>query len=253
MLSEVSRKKQFKQSCYYCGLPYSSHEHAPPQQLFKGFTCNKVKVPSCDKHNTEKSGSDNAVIKAMLIALDTVAQKYPPKGDAAKAILLAKDYFYQVKNQVKNISKFTGYPSLTYVEAPVQMENWMRQLTAALIYSAIKKYDPKNDFDNATVFSPTWVKGTSTKEGLEIATALETQQLQEEGVKQNNWQSGWASGKIDYPTGIYNFKVTFNYIEEVVFRHQFFDSLVWYVAVRTSKKSREKMLQKVSSAIGGIV
>jgi len=253
MTTGVHSNKQFKQCCYYCGLPYSSFEHVPPKQLFKGFTCDKFKVPSCDKHNTDKSGSDNAVIKAMLIAMDTVAHKYPPKENVAEAIRQTKSHFSQVKRQVSNINKFTNQPPLTHVASQVQMENWIRQLTAAIIYNAIRRYDPGNGFDQAIVFSPNWVSGKPTKKGLEIAQILKIQQRQEESLKQNNWQSGWASGGRNYPAGIYYFEVTFEYSEEVVFRHHFFDSLLWYVAVRISEQSRNKILQKVLSTVESMV
>ena len=241
----MRKNEQFKQCCYYCGAPKTTLEHAPPQQLFNGFQCNKIKVPSCDLHNGQKSGRDNSVIKGMLIALDTVAHKYPPKSDAAKAINLAKLQFSQVKRQIKNVNKIEGQPSLTHFDSSIKTEDWMKQLTAALVYDAIKKYDSENKFDEAIVFCPTWISGGQTIELEHIIETLKIQNLQEDSLRKLNWEIGWSSGKKDYPTGIYNFKLCFDFVEDIVFRHQFFDSLVWYVGVKTTNETREKIKSKL--------
>jgi hypothetical protein len=149
---------QFKQVCYYCGKPYSSKEHAPPRQLFNGFPCDKIKVPSCDEHNGEKSGIDNKVIKAILIALKAAAGRYSIGPDALMAIGIAEAHFAQVRKDVQNVSKMKGMPDFTYVAGFKEIEEWMRQLTAALIYHVTRKYDAGNRFDKAIVFSPTFVK-----------------------------------------------------------------------------------------------
>lgn len=179
--------------------------------MFKGFHCNKIKVPSCELHNGQKSGSDSAVIKGMLIALDTVAYKYPPTSDTAKAINFAKQQFPQVKRQIKNINKIDGYPSLTHFDSAIKTNDWMKQLTAALIYDALKKYDLKNKFEEAIVFCPTWVSGESTIELEQIFETLKIQKLQEDSLKKLNWETGWPSGGKNYPMGIYNFKLSFDY------------------------------------------
>ena len=121
----------------------------------------------------------------------------------------------------------------------------MKQLTAALIYDALRKYDPRNKFEEAIVFCPTWVSGESTIELEQIVEILKIQKLQEDSLKKLNWETGWTSGGRNYPTGIYSFKLSFDFIEDIVFRHQFFDSLVWYVGVRTTSETREKIMNKV--------
>lgn len=59
------RKKQHL-PCYVCGSPSTSNEHVPPDCLFpQGHKVNLITVPSCDKHNSEKSGNDE-YLKAIL-------------------------------------------------------------------------------------------------------------------------------------------------------------------------------------------
>ncbi|MFJ5468425.1 hypothetical protein [Pectobacterium carotovorum] len=48
--------------CYFCGEPKTTREHIPPRNITpKGdkYRNNYITVPSCDKHNTEKSHLDN--------------------------------------------------------------------------------------------------------------------------------------------------------------------------------------------------
>ncbi len=50
-------------SCYYCNAPSKTLEHVPPKCLFpkgtkKNYRINLMKVPSCDLHNSSKSGDD---------------------------------------------------------------------------------------------------------------------------------------------------------------------------------------------------
>jgi len=51
------------ENCYHCGKPAVSREHVPPKCLFpektdKDYRVNLITVPSCDLHNSVKSGDD---------------------------------------------------------------------------------------------------------------------------------------------------------------------------------------------------
>lgn len=64
-----------QKTCYFCGQPKTSLEHAPPKCIFpaqkdannKDHRKNLIKVPSCDIHNTEKSEDDEYLM--MVLAL----------------------------------------------------------------------------------------------------------------------------------------------------------------------------------------
>lgn len=77
-------KKEDK--CYWCGEKATSREHVPPKCLFpedkdikgiyeKSFRKNLITVPSCDKHNLEKSNDDEYLMThlATLVGNDGVA------------------------------------------------------------------------------------------------------------------------------------------------------------------------------------
>jgi hypothetical protein len=45
--------------CYYCGAPAVSNDHLPPSCIFdKPMPGNRIKVPSCHKHNVDQSKDD---------------------------------------------------------------------------------------------------------------------------------------------------------------------------------------------------
>ena len=48
---------------YYCGTQASTRENLHPKQIFKGFHVDSITAPSCEKHNTEKSGDDEEIVK----------------------------------------------------------------------------------------------------------------------------------------------------------------------------------------------
>lgn len=66
-------------SCYFCGEVSDGYEHVPPKCLFPkigeldgnfiNYRLNLITVPSCAKHNTEKSGDDQYLWYVLLCNL----------------------------------------------------------------------------------------------------------------------------------------------------------------------------------------
>ena len=55
------------ETCYYCGKPATSREHAPPRSFFPDSSkLNLITVPSCDIHNGRKS-KDDEYVRALLV------------------------------------------------------------------------------------------------------------------------------------------------------------------------------------------
>lgn len=241
----MSRKGLSKKRCYYCGAPCTSYEHVPPKQLFKGFPCDCITVPSCDIHNSEKGGRDSAVIKAMLKMSNNVANTYPPNSAVEKAINNAKPQFSQVKRQIKDVCIIEGYSPVVYIDDSVKTETWIKQLTAALFYDALREFDPNNEFDKAMVFSPGWFRGESKMEAFQKDETLELQKQINDKMQNLNWEKGWPSGKRNYPAEIYNFELSFDFCNEIIFRHQFLSAYTWYVLERTTNESREKIINRL--------
>jgi hypothetical protein len=76
-------------TCYYCGAPATSDEHAPPRALFpklkdspdgRNYRLNLQTVRSCDVHNTQKSKEDEYLLYILVMSL--------PSNDIAKSQFL---------------------------------------------------------------------------------------------------------------------------------------------------------------------
>lgn len=67
-----------QETCYFCGQPATSGEHAPPRCIFpaqkdtngKDYRKNLIKVPSCDLHNSQKSNDDEYLMLVLASCLD---------------------------------------------------------------------------------------------------------------------------------------------------------------------------------------
>jgi hypothetical protein len=149
--------------CYYCGTPATSKEHVPPRQMFKGFACDSITVYACDQHNSEKSGYDHAVITGLLTSLANMrrsGRRYTLHPDVIKAINIAQAHFHRSKKYVTSKPILTelpvhliGLPQVAYLTAAANISAWMRQLTAALVMTATKRFDSTINWPNARVFS----------------------------------------------------------------------------------------------------
>ena len=78
------RLKQYSrsQSCYFCGAPGpSKREHVPPQMIFNNSSCDKITVPSCEKHNNDKSPNDHTIITAIIMSASQTLKELDKKSD----------------------------------------------------------------------------------------------------------------------------------------------------------------------------
>jgi hypothetical protein len=148
--------KKHKGLCYYCGAQASSVEHVPPKQFFKGFSCDSITVPSCDKHNTRKSGNDQAIVSACLLALYNGSERYSVEADITKAIETAKPSFVRAKRKAVSAPLISNppedlvdLPNVAHLAASADIRSWVRQLTAALVYDANQAFDPNIKWNEA--------------------------------------------------------------------------------------------------------
>lgn len=60
-MAALSHSPRNSETCYMCAAPATSKEHVPPRCIFPrdpSYRKEFVRVPSCDKHNSEKSKND---------------------------------------------------------------------------------------------------------------------------------------------------------------------------------------------------
>lgn len=237
--------------CYYCGIPLTGGkkgdkktEHVPPKMMFRAFPHNSITVPSCPEHNNARSGQDQAIIAGFMKALD--AGNYLLSPDVVKAIQYekTKSTFETTKHtaQLKPLFRnptgvLSKLPKTTYL--PFQMENWIRQITAGLVFDATQTFDSSINWQSSIVYSPNWLEGS--KDGLsdnEVISQMERNPIWE----QETWFDGWAP----YPSDIYRFYVAFQKL--ILFKHIFYNSYTWYIVFECGETTAPNVRKKVLEA-----
>lgn len=63
--------------CYFCGNEVTGVEHIPPKSFFpKGKRQDLITIPSCDKHNQEKSKEDEYIRSILLASIKLDDQEH---------------------------------------------------------------------------------------------------------------------------------------------------------------------------------
>lgn len=257
-LRQFSRKKP----CYFCGAaPPSSAEHVPPQILFGGYNCDRITVPACDDHNNAKSGRDRAIVTAMARSMDQILKagllRKPFSSNVQRAIETLEQDYIQANRELTLQQYLIDPPEgldivLPFFKSDVQLQTWVVQLTAALVWSIVGEYDPASQWQSAWSWSPHYVPTPEPILFQDAAKlALQRTIAQTEIDQRFTWWSGWSSKPRSYPPDIYHFALCFlsNPEEwdgkEVIFRHQFYDSLHWYVWFETSSNTKAILMDAV--------
>jgi hypothetical protein len=229
--------KRFRGYCYYCGAIATSLEHAPPKQMFKGFLCDSITVPSCDIHNTKKSGNDQAIVSAFLLSLRNGDGVYSLESDIKYAIELATPSFERAKRKaisaplVNNPPDYlANLPNTTYISPDAQIMFWIKQLTAALVFDATRIIPKDKQWNkDVIVWSPNWIRSAKNEpmELDDVIAVLENHQDIKKGLEDLEWLNGWSSHPNPYPRIIYRFKIHFSN-SDLLFCHTFYNRYDWY-------------------------
>ena len=232
--------------CYYCGDRAEGYEHAPPRLLFKAFCCDSITVPACRRHNSEKSGDDQAVVYAMLQSLAASSGVWPQSETVKRAIKAAASGFGTTRRRTFLIhmfddsapEEFSEFPRVSYVYSAERIEEWHRQLTAALVYDGLGRFDRAISWTQAESFAPSFVE-CSAPQPLPLGYVLSVMYANravETELAGMDWIEGWSAHPRPYPSDIYRFWMVFS-SNLVVFRHRFFDAFDWYVGFRASRQT----------------
>ena len=261
-MTATFRLKQFspRSPCYYCGAPPpSSREHAPPDMMFNGFRCDKITVPSCSKHNTDKNLRDRGIITGLVMSAYQLWQHKPDSPsltkNVIKAIKIHEKNFNQAQNEVA-LRDFISTPPqhlmnlrLPYLQPKVEIKGWVKQLTAALVWSVTGTYDPQIDWDKTLVDSPNYFQGPAP---MEIETAQSTASCNyyiEERLQHSTWYPGWSSGRTGYPSDLYCFELCFFEGEQkILFRHRFYNSAsIWYAGFTAPTETAQQLVKALGA------
>lgn len=138
----------------------------------------------------------------------------------------------------------------------VSVFDWMRQLSAALVWSVVGDFDSSIDWKEAYVWNSLYLQSPSPMTVLNAGLQVLINQGAEEHIESCKWESGWSSSPRSYPCEVYNFRVCFsppfeqNKGREVAFHHQFYSCLNWYVWFTPSLETRE-ILKRAVELQGG--
>ena len=248
-------------ACYFCGDPATSLEHLPPEQMFAGFSCNKITVPSCDLHNQGKSFFDNCILKGMLWSLHTLREQGIGKelpANVLKAIDQVKDRFPSIKKEIQSGAREVelfqpGEDPLdrnltaVLVEGHIDLGKWVQKLTAGLVWDATKQIHPELDwYGTATVFENFYLPTTASTPGQNLNNFVTTMRDKEKTVKRLDgfpWVPGWPPGPMPYPADIYSFEFYWSPATSLLyFHHRLFTRFRFWVHIECPKAIADRIL-----------
>jgi hypothetical protein len=225
--------------CYYCGAPSVSVEHGPPRSIFKGWACDSITAPSCEKHNSAKSGHDQAVVSALLMPLAGCDDRFPLEPDVQAAIEHARPSFQYAKRSALDVpllkdppEMMPRLPNVSYLLPSVNIKAWVKQLTATVVWNALQKRDSTISWDEVAAWSAEWIESDDSS-SLSMADAVavgKEKQVLKAKLEDLSWAEGWSAHPRPYPAVIYRFWLHFK-PQEVVFKHRFYNQYSWYACV----------------------
>jgi hypothetical protein len=225
--------------------------------MFKPFECDSITVPSCDEHNTKKSGRDQAIVSAFLLPLYTGRDQYDLEPEIEQAIDAALLSFERVKHNAIRTSfikdpppTLVDLPDLAYLVPEVDTSAWIRQLTAGIVYNGIGPGSQTIALSKAKAWSPNRFPSDSpvpskhADEVLQISQEYDERRLE---LDKLTWQEGWSATPRPYPKIIYSFQVHLGAEKDIIFRHKFYNRYTWYVQFRISGSNLARLIEKLSN------
>lgn len=243
------RSKHKNEICYFCGAPASSTEHVPPKQMFRAFDCDRITVPSCEAHNSNKGGDDQSIVSAFLLSLveGVRVSAWSLEPDVEKALNVHTSAFQYVKNSTFAAPLITDapkpMPNLGYSKS--DLKQWIRQVTAAILFSATQTFDPSIEWANATIWSPNWLS-SPTPTPITTAQYLEQFEFSDISIKpifeNREWAQGWSARPRPYPKDIFRFYL--NLERHIFFKHVFYNRYTWYICFDCTESTKAKLIQR---------
>lgn len=230
--------------------------------MFEGFKHTAITVPSCSEHNSEKSNMDRAVVTGLVRTLDqmpvTGSAPRPFPANVSQAIARLAPNYAQANNMVTMQPYLLDGPDelmvdLPFLEPDAQLIPWIKQLTAALVWSAIGYYDPETDWDAALAWSRTYVRVIGPITASEARhRALDALGRELKLENECSWSKGWSGKPDPYPADIFRFDVSFLPQSEgenhIIFRHTFYDDIKWFVGFTTSPRTVQGLRKAVGAS-----
>ena len=249
--------KDSKRVCYFCGKIATTREHAPPKQMFKDFDCDSITVPSCKKHNCNKSGEDQAIVSALLTSIKNCVEyskeyKSIFGKDINKAIEIASPTFNRTKNRVfsrpflENMpNEIKHLPEVGFLKSPIKISEWIKNLTAAIVFDATQHYETTIDWENIECWSPDYFDSKLISSPDDKINLLIKYAEYREWLSTKKWIKGWSAYPKKYPENIYCFFFCFEF-NDFTIKHRFYNSYSWYASFKPALNTKEIILKKLN-------
>ena len=193
-----------------------------------------MKVPACPLHNTEKSGDDQAILKAMLIPIidahgsDWLARWYSTYPDCAEWVMLKRDVLRHQTVKTVPVAIYAEHgmediPNIAHSYA--HYEQWIRALTTGIIYEVSGQQRLHLvDWDTADVVCWDVIKGqrSSTVSTVDITTHAQLMNQEYANTHAEHWLYGRLPNRRQYPPDHYYYRMGFTG-HQITIEHVFYN------------------------------
>lgn len=180
--------------CYACDMEATSREHVPPKCIFpekkdidldEDHRVDLISVPSCDVHNSKKSGDDEYL---MYILVSTLTVNSVAERHAATKILRAMERRPSLSNEI-----YSGRESVVAeTESGERFETYMVPLNGARLDSCFDHVAKGLYFHS---FNETWVGKIRSVYNFIMATDFEATDMVNETAKD---LTRWAAQFLEH-------------------------------------------------------
>lgn len=244
--------------CYFCGRYATTKEHVPPKQMFRDFDCDSITVPSCAEHNCEKSGEDQAIVSVFLIPIKNyIEASTRNKNNFSKIILkatsvasssfertkyrvLSKPFLDQMPEEIKHL------PNIGFLKAPIKFNNWIRKLTAGIMYNGIGCFDDSINWETIDCWSTEYFDSKLSSNQKDKLNLLVKYDEFRKWLDAKTWIKGWSAYPRNYPTDIYSFYFCFEF-GDITIKHCFYKNYNCYASFKTTSENKNILLDKLKS------
>ena len=204
-----------------------------------------ITVPSCDKHNSEKSFADKAILTSFAKVVLEGYKIHPGDPQYTRNIMNTVAFLESTFDEVEKLVVWEGFYAeptplqindMVYFKSTLSLLDWVKQLTAALVWHVVGHPQTSVEWDYVEVYNPyLYPEGSHSQvEGTKIILDNETRKAE---LDKLTWHRGWSAYPKPYPRDIFRFDLTFDVVEpwheaNVLFRHVFFNgNVLFYVPV----------------------
>lgn len=222
--------------CYFCGQPGSTTEHLPPKQLFPNGQYDRITVPSCDVHNTQKSNIDDVVIKFLMsIVIDKIKTQ---KVSRHLMDLIKKNMGHINEHEKKFEQNSVLYPdslvkgvSFRSLISGEDMFRWAAQIAVGLLSFANKGHDPDFNYSRVLVESNSFdTKGSSKYSPEEFFEKRNHVIDLENAYRKKAWFNGPLKGPRTYPNEVFLWKANLEATKITVWI-EMLTYFIWWVQI----------------------